>query len=172
MGARQLDAVPGQLDRRLAEAPPRQAPEPPPELLEPRRQSRNAARGDADGIGDGLLPEWDLEPGGRSRCPGEPEPGDGHEAVEELRPAGGRVPPDRVAAAGYSRHDRLGDARGKRRRDRRIGSRAALDEDLEPRPRGRGVTGRDAGSRRPGAHGGRTLVDAHRPSGALLAFSR
>ncbi len=110
-----------------------------PERAEARREAGNPARGDADRVVHQLLAERHLQLDQLGVSSFAAEPGDGDEAVEVRRLPGAGVVVDAVAAAQEAGHHGLGDARGERRRDRRVGGASALGEDLGARGGGGGM---------------------------------
>ncbi len=121
----------GEPQRGLHEPLPGQSPAPAPELFQARRDAGDGARGRADEVVDELVLEGHGELREHGRLALWAQAGDRHEEVEDLRVPASRLDPNGIAAARDPGHHGLGHARRKRRRDRGVGGRPALREDLE-----------------------------------------
>jgi hypothetical protein len=142
VGRRERHALASEPPRRLDEPPPGQAAVLSPECVERSGKTRDGARRRPDGVGDRLLAELDFEVDELSTARG-----DSGEAVEVPRLS--TIPDDRVRPAEQAGHDRLRHARRKGSRDRRVGGRPALGEDLDPGCGCCGMSSCDGSSHRP-----------------------
>ena len=131
MGGGHRHALAGEPQCRLHEPLPGERAEALPQLVEPGRDARHGARGRADEVVDELLAERDgqlLELGLLARAP---EPGHGHEEVQDLGTARPRVEPEGEAAANDPGHHALRDAGGESGGHGRVRRRPAVGEHLE-----------------------------------------
>ncbi len=143
---RHRDGRPREPQSRLDETRPGQAPVLVPERVEPRRDARDPARADADGVVDELRPERHLELDERDLAALASQPGNRDEAVEVARRPRGGVEVDPVPAAEQAGHHGLGHTGRKSRGHRGVGRVPALGEDLRARLRGGRMAGGDAAS--------------------------
>ena len=140
VGGRHRDAAARDPERRLDEPRPRQPAEARVQRSEPARNARHRAGPGTDGVVDELLAEGDFQLD--RRCAGSR----GHVDEEVEIPGVAPVPVDRMPTAEQAGHHRLGDAGCEAGRNRRVGGRAPVLEDLDPGRHRGGVACSDAGS--------------------------
>ena len=132
MRPRQRHAVAREPERRLDQPRPRQASVRAPERIQPGRQSRHAAGCRPDRVVDELGSERDFEPE-QLRLPRlGTEPRARRRSSRGSARAARGIEVDRMSAAEEPGHHGLGDARGERGGDGRVGGAAAGLEDLDP----------------------------------------